>query len=119
MAELDKALKNTKQRKSPGHDGVIPEVVVHGGHLLRTFLLTLFNLFWLTEKIPSDLTDANIYILFKKGDRSSCENYRGISLLSVVGKILPDIVLQRLTLNHNLAIGVTEAQLMEFLLGVK
>ena len=96
MEELETALKNTKLRKSPGPDGIIPEVIVHGGKALWTFLLTLFNLFWLTEKLPSDLTDANISILFKKGDRSLCENYRGISLLSVVGKIFADVILQRL-----------------------
>ena len=33
---------------------------------------------------------------FKKGDRSDCGNYRGISLLSAVGNVLTDILLQRL-----------------------
>ena len=35
-------------------------------------------------------------MLYKKGDRSHCVNYRGISLLSVVGKVIADIILQRL-----------------------
>ena len=41
-------------------------------------------------------SDPNITILFEKGDRSQCGNYRGISLLSVVGKLFAEILLQRL-----------------------
>ena len=76
--------------------GILPEVLVYGGRTLISFLLTIFNLFWRSDKLPSDLIDAIICILFKKGDRSDCGNYRGISLLNVVGKIFADIVLQRL-----------------------
>ena len=43
-----------------------------------------------------DLIDANIAKLFKKGDRSHCGNYRGISLLSAVGKVFADVILKRL-----------------------
>ena len=99
MQKLDKALSNTKLGKSPGSDGIIPVVLVHGGfRFLRDLLLILFNIFWTTEDIPSDLINPNITILFKKGDRSMCGNYRGISLLSVVGKLFADIILQRLQL---------------------
>ena len=56
----------------------------------------IISMFFITEDIPSDVADPNITILFKKGDRSQCGNYRDISLLSVVGKVLADILLQRL-----------------------
>lgn len=95
-AELEKALQNTRLGKSPGPDGILPEILVHGGVRLRVFLFAIITLFWNTESVPSDLTDPNITILFKKGDRSLCGNYRGISLLSVVGKVFADILLQRL-----------------------
>ena len=42
------------------------------------------------------MINPNLTVLFKKGDRSNCGNYRGISLLSTVGKLLADILLQRL-----------------------
>lgn len=43
------------------------------------------------------MRDANIITLYKnKGDRRDCNNYRGISLLSVVGKAFPRVVLNRL-----------------------
>ena len=43
------------------------------------------------------MKDANIITLYKnKGDRGDCNNYHGISLLSVVGKLLAHVVLKRL-----------------------
>ena len=95
-SELEKALNNTKLGKSPGPDGILPEVLVHGGQTLKKFLFALFTIFWTTQVLPADLINPNLTILFKKGDRSDCGNYRGISLLSVVGKVLADILLQRL-----------------------
>ena len=46
---------------------------------------------------PQDMRDANIVTLYKnKGDRSDCNNYRGISLLSVVGKVFARVALTKL-----------------------
>ena len=43
------------------------------------------------------MKDAKIVTLYKnKGDRSDCNNYRGISLLSIVGKAFARVVLNRL-----------------------
>ena len=47
--------------------------------------------------LPQDLKDARIVHLYKgKGDKSSCGNYREISLLSVAGKLLSKVILNRL-----------------------
>ena len=45
--------------------------------------------FWKKKgEIPQDMRDANIVTLYKtKGDRSDCNNYLWISLLSIVGNI--------------------------------
>ena len=49
--------------------------------------------------MPQNIRNANILTLFKnKGDRSDCNNYRGISLLNLVGKVLARVVLSRLQL---------------------
>ena len=47
--------------------------------------------------MPADLRDASIVALYKnKGTRAACGNYRGISLLSIAGKILARVMLNRL-----------------------
>ena len=43
------------------------------------------------------MRDAKIITLYKnKGERSDCNNYRGISLLSIVGKVYARVILSRL-----------------------
>ena len=43
------------------------------------------------------MRDANIVTLYKnKGERSDCNNYRGISLLNIVGKLFAKVVLVKL-----------------------
>ena len=43
------------------------------------------------------MRDANTVTLYKnKGDRSDCNNYRGISLLSIIGKAFARVALARL-----------------------
>ena len=96
MAEVVTAVNNSRLRKGTGPDGILPKILAHGGSALRSFLFAIFNLLWATKELPSDWIDANVCTLFKKGDRSLCGNYRGVSLLSVVGKAFADILLQPL-----------------------
>ena len=46
--------------------------------------------------VPEDRSSAVIVPLYKgKGERNECKNYRGISSLSVVGKIYAGILVDR------------------------
>ena len=49
------------------------------------------------EEVSQTWKDAIIKVLYKKADRSNCNNYRGISLLSHAGKVLLKIVTTRLS----------------------
>lgn len=51
---------------------------------------------WNAEEAPDDWRKSLISPIFKKGDRSVCSNYRGISLLSVPGKVFGHILLDRM-----------------------
>ena len=60
-------------------------------------LTELFKSMWEQESVPQEFKDAPIIHLYKKkGNRQSCDNHRGISLLSIAGKILARIILNRL-----------------------
>ena len=86
------------------------EVFKAGRETLITHLTRMFQVFWVNGQLPRDLRDANIIHLYKnKGDRSSCDNHRGISLLSIAGKILAHIMLNRIT-KHILDDVVSESQ---------
>ncbi len=61
-------------------------------HCMHKFFTTV----WQQEAIPSELKDSLIVTIFKKGDKTACGNYGGISLLSITGKLLAQILLNRL-----------------------
>ena len=84
-AEVDAAIKQLQTGKAPEPDGIPAEVFKAGGENLIIHLTSMFQVFWVNFQLPRDLRDANIIYLYKnKGDRSSCDNHRGISLLSLL-----------------------------------
>ena len=95
--DLSKAIDSLKNCKAPGKDAIPPEVIKHGKHALLHHLHVLLLLCWKDGTVPQDMRDANIVTLYKnKGDRSDCNNYRGISLLSVLGKVFARVALTKL-----------------------
>ena len=95
--ELSKAIDALANRKAPGQDGIPPEIIKSGKGVLIEPLLELLCKCWQEGKVPQDMRNAKIVTLYKnKGERSDCNNYRGISLLSIVGKVFARVVLKRL-----------------------
>ena len=83
--------------ESAGPDGIPPEVFKADGQTLIQKFTLFLRMCWENGCLPQDLKDARLVHLYKdKGDKSSCDNYRGISLLSVAGKILSKVILNRL-----------------------
>ena len=54
-----------------------------------------------TGTLPQDWTDANVAPVFKKGDRHQAENYRPVSLTSVLSKLLEHVVCQKMLLHFD------------------
>lgn len=52
---------------------------------------------WEEGTVLQDMRDANVITLYKnKGDRGDCNNFRGISTLSITGKAFARVALSRL-----------------------
>jgi len=97
IEEVQNAIRQLKNMKSPGPDGVPAEVFKQGGRELETFLHEFFTACWNNEVVPSSWKRAHIVTIYKrKGDKSLCSNSRGISLLDVAGKLFGRILLSRL-----------------------
>lgn len=97
LIEVINAVNHLKSGKSPGLDGIPPEVMKCGGYLLKCQLHQLIVQIWDEALVPQEMKDAVIITIYKKkGDRADCGNSRGISLLSIAGKVLAAIMLQRL-----------------------
>ena len=98
--EIKKAISLLSSGKAPGADAIPSEIYKEGGDALVGKLHDLFKIVWREEKIPQDFKDASIVHLYKrKGNRQVCDNHRGISLLSIAGKILARVLLNRLNLH--------------------
>lgn len=58
-------------------------------------LVVLFGVFWKLEMQPLDWKKGAIFPIYKKGNVMDIGNYRGITLLSVVGKMMETLVNRR------------------------
>ena len=59
-------------------------------------LYPLFNKIWEEEQIPTEWKEGYLIKLPKKGDLSSCSSYRGITLLSIPGRVFNRVSLNRM-----------------------
>ena len=97
LQEVTNAINNLKNNKSPGGDGIPAELLKYGGQTLNGRLHELIQDMWREEEVPQQWKDAKIVSIYKrKGDRATCGNSRGISLLAVAGKVLSRVLLARL-----------------------
>ena len=98
--EIATAMKAASNVKAVGPDGLPAELLKLGLKKSRTILLELHRLTTLVGregKVPQQRKDAVITVIYKKGDKTECENYRGISLVSHAGKVLLEVVARRLS----------------------
>ena len=96
LAEMSHVVRAIQNDKSAGSDGIVDELIKYGGKPMCEMLLALFNIVWDSEYAPSYWREGLIVSLFKKGDREDPGNYRGITLLNVVGKLYSRVINNRL-----------------------
>ena len=92
-------MEKMKWGKAGGRTGILPELILCGGPEIQHRLLVLMKEVWKEGCVVQDWKDAEIVpIPPKKGDLRNCDNWRGISLLDVVGKLVGHILQNRLQL---------------------
>ena len=94
FTELDvfRALRSLDPSKAMGCDGISPKLLKNCALALYQPLHHLFSLTLLQNYLPSEWRTHLIKPVFKSGDRNSVRNYRPISLLCVVSKVLERLV---------------------------
>ena len=85
-------LKALDVDKSYGPDGISPRFLKESGDILVNSIQRLLNLSWRLSKVPKLWKQANVVPIFKKGVHTNMSNYRPVSLLSTVGKLMESIV---------------------------
>jgi hypothetical protein len=94
--EVKAAVRILGKEKATGADGVPKELwEVSNDCMYGLFCVVRDS--WRSGVVPQSWKNAIITVLFKKGDRADCSNYRGISLLDHAGKVLAKIIAIRLS----------------------
>ena len=97
LDEVKSSIKQINSGKAPGLDGIPVELLKIGGENLASAVLRLIITSWGEVPIPQDWIDGILVSIYKgKGSKSVCDNYRGITLLEAVGKVLARLLLNRL-----------------------
>ena len=95
--EVADAINNLKIGKACGIDGVTAEMLKAGGEDVEMFLTILFNTIFDKGVYPKEWAKAIIVPIHKKGDHGNVDNYRGVSLLSIISKCFTSILNTRLS----------------------
>ena len=86
--EVKKIIKKLKNKKAAGVDHVINEFLKNCPDTMVIIIVDIFNLILETGIVPTDWAIGIIHPLYKnKGSINSPDNYRGITLLSCIGKL--------------------------------
>jgi hypothetical protein len=95
-AEVERAVKDVKNGKAVGFDGIQGEMIKYGGSCMIDSVWRMCEIMWRSEGVPDDWSRGVIVPVWKAGDRTNVANYRGITLLSVVGKMYAIVLNTRL-----------------------
>ena len=85
-------LCSLKTNKATGPDGIPARVLKECAHVLHKPLASLFTLSFKTGIVPSEWKCANVVPIYKSGGKSDPNNYRPISLLSIVSKVMEGVI---------------------------
>jgi len=96
--EIIQCIKNLKNNKAMGDDQILNEYIKSTSDYMINIYTKLFNVILSTGVIPDSWTNGVILPLFKKkGSRSNVDNYRGITIMSCLGKLFTSVINIRLT----------------------
>ena len=94
--EVEVRVGRLKNGKVEGKNEVTGEIIKGGSNKVVDWIWRLCNMAFESGVVPEDWRSAVIIPLYKgKGERTEWRNYRGIILLSVIGKIYAGILVDR------------------------
>ena len=96
--EVSKAVKRLKNGKACGEDCILNEMIKAFSENNLHLLTQTFNVVLISGHIPNEWATGVIKPIYKnKGDINDPDNYRGITLLSCLGKLFTSVINERLT----------------------
>ena len=98
--EVKEAVAKLRDGQATGICNIDAQLLIAGGEAMIRGLHAVLTVAWHSGTIPPDWKRGLGVLIWKgKGDRQDCNNYPGITLLSVLGKVLSHLLLMRVR-NH-------------------
>ena len=94
--ESKRAIGHIQNGKAAGPDSIPAEALMGDVTTSVEMSYSLFEKIWEKEEIPAEWKEGYLIKIPKKGDLSRCDNFIGITLLSVPGQVLNRIILERM-----------------------
>ena len=85
---VKKIIENLNSSKASGPDGIHNKLLMKAISIISEPLSLLFNRSLEEGIFPKVWKRANITPIYKKGNKELCSNYRPVSLLSCIGKVM-------------------------------
>ncbi|KFQ94454.1 hypothetical protein Y956_06122, partial [Nipponia nippon] len=86
-------LHHIDTHKSMGPDGIHPRGLRELAEVLAKPLSIIYQQTWLTGEVPVNWKLANVMPIYRKGQKEDPGNYRPVSLTSMLGKVMEQIIL--------------------------
>jgi hypothetical protein len=90
--EVEIAIAKLKKNKSSCSDQIPAELIQAGGEIVLFAIHKLINSVCNKKELPDQWKESIIVAVHEKGDKTDCNNYRGISLLSTSYKSSSNIL---------------------------
>ena len=85
--EVEMAIEKLKRHKSPGTVQIPAALIKTGGRIICPGIHEVINSIWKNKELPEDLKEFIVVPIYKKGDKTDCSNYTGMSPSSTTLKI--------------------------------
>jgi hypothetical protein len=80
--EVEIVIAELKNYRSPCSDQILAGLIQAGSERLVSVIHKLINSIWNKKELPAQWKESIIILFHKKGNKTDCNNYRGIALLS-------------------------------------
>ncbi|VDO85235.1 unnamed protein product, partial [Schistosoma margrebowiei] len=96
IEETKMAISQTKSEISAGPENELAEALTLDIEITKIMLHLQFKKIWGEQRVPMNWKVGQLIKIPKKRGLSKCENYRGITLLSIPGKVFHRVLLSRM-----------------------
>lgn len=103
MEEVQTAVQQLKNRKSPGTDNITNEMIKYGGREIHQEITKLFQNIIRTGEVPREWKTSLSVPIYKKGKRKDPDNYRNITLLNSTHKLFTKILTNKISSQVNIS----------------